>query len=70
MGDLYSTDDIYGELNEAMVQALIQQDEQFQQEQEYEQHMISQQVFNQGNEIYQQSIQIEHEGEPQEEESN
>ena len=44
-----------------MVQALVQQDEQFNQNQGYEQHMISQGTFNQCNEIYQQSIQIESE---------
>merc|ERR1712240_241795 len=60
-GDLYNTDDIYGEQNESMVQALMQQDEQFNQDQGYEQHMISQETFNQGSEIYQQSIQVEDE---------
>ena len=44
-----------------MVQALMQQDEQFNQDQGYEQHMTSQGTFNQGSEIYQQSIQIENE---------
>merc|ERR1712240_107358 len=56
-GDLYNTDDIYGEQNESMVQALVQQDEQFSQSQGYEQHMIAQGTFDKYNEIYQQSIQ-------------